>query len=208
MYALLEELWNERNELKRTIATFQGSVSSDDLLLQKNDEINQPGIEAESRPGDLTGKSDGVLSLPDGRGVDYQCATGSLIDVYGGKDEYTASSYNVKSSPYSHSLRDVGLHSTSSSSYSTNPQQLTTTQYHYPHTTTKLFSKPFAPSSSGDIQLGMVVLVTRARGQIGRGVVKYVGPLPGRQDTYIGVELGQGQGRHTFVVWCFYTCLN
>lgn len=30
----LDELWRERNELKRTISTFQGSVSSDDLRLQ------------------------------------------------------------------------------------------------------------------------------------------------------------------------------
>ena len=30
----MDELWRERNELKRTIATFQGNVPSDDLLLQ------------------------------------------------------------------------------------------------------------------------------------------------------------------------------
>ena len=43
----------------------------------------------------------------------------------------------------------------------------------------------------------MDVLVTRSRGQIGRGKVKYVGPLPGRRDTYIGIELGPGQGKST-----------
>lgn len=32
----------------------------------------QPGLEEESRPGDLSGESDGVLSLPDGRGADDQ----------------------------------------------------------------------------------------------------------------------------------------
>lgn len=46
----------------------------------------------------------------------------------------------------------------------------------------------------------MDVLVTRSRGQIGRGKVKYVGPLPGRRDTYIGVELGPGQGKRTCTV--------
>ena len=61
----------------------------------------------------------------------------------------------------------------------------------------KLFGKPFAPNSSQDVQLGMEVLVTRSRGQIGRGVVRYVGPIPGRRDTYIGVELGPGQGKYT-----------
>ena len=127
-------------------------------------------------------------------------ATGSLNDVFGSKDEYTPS-YHVK--PYSHSLRDVGHHSTSSSSYSTSSQSLTTTPYHSsavtaPYTGTKLFAKPFAPKSSSDIQVGMEVLVTRSRGEIGRGVVKYVGPLPGRKDTYIGVELRPGHGEHIF----------
>ena len=46
----------------------------------------------------------------------------------------------------------------------------------------------------------MDVLVTRSRGQIGRGKVKYVGPLPGRRDTYIGIELGPGQGKRTCTV--------
>ena len=41
----------------------------------------------------------------------------------------------------------------------------------------------------------MEVLVTRSRGQIGRGIVKYVGPIPGRHDTFIGIELGPGQGK-------------
>lgn len=129
-------------------------------------------------------------------------ATGSLNDVFGIKDEYT-SSYHVKSSPYSHSLRDVGHHSTSPSSYSTSSQSLTTAPYHsavtVPRTSSKLFTKPFAPKSSSDIQVGMEVLVTRSRGEIGRGVVKYVGPLPSRKDMYIGVELGPGQGKHTFL---------
>ena len=119
-------------------------------------------------------------------------STGSLHDVYSSKDDYS-SSQHVKSSPYSQPLRDVSRHSTSSSSYSTNSTLLTTTS-HQP-TSTKVFTKPFAPKSSSDIQLGMEVLVTRSRGQIGRGKVKYVGPLPGRQDIYIGIELGPGQGK-------------
>lgn len=131
-------------------------------------------------------------------------ASGSLNDVFGSKDEYT-SSYHVKSSPYSHSLRDVGHHY-ASSSYSSDSQSPTATPYHSAvttsHSSTKLFTKPFAPTSSSDIQLGMAVLVTRSRGQIGRGVVKYVGPLPGRKDMYIGVELGPGQGKLALVTVC------
>lgn len=121
-------------------------------------------------------------------------ASGTLDDVYSSKDEST-------SSPYSRSLHISGQRSAASSSYSTNPQLLATNP-HPPSASgsrTKLFSKPFAPTSSSDVRLGMEVLVTRSRGQIGRGVVKYVGPIPGRKDMYIGVELGPGQGKQTFV---------
>ena len=129
----------------------------------------------------------------------FHLATGSLNDVFGSKDEYT-SSYHIESSPYSHSLRDVGHHSTASSSYSTSSHSHTTSPYAVSasRTDTKLFTKPFAPKSSTDIHVGMRVLVTRSRGEIGRGVVKYVGPIPGRKDTYIGVELGPGNGEHIF----------
>ena len=129
----------------------------------------------------------------------FYLAMGSVNDVFGSQDLYTP--YNAKSSPYS-LLGDVGHHSTSSSSYSTSTQSLTTTPYHSAATAsyagTKLFTKPFAPTSSSDIQVGMKVLVTRSRGETGRGVVKYIGPLPGRKDMYIGVELGPGQGEHIF----------
>jgi len=115
-------------------------------------------------------------------------------DVHGSKDLYTPS-YNVRSSPY-----DVGHHSTSSSSYST--KSLTTTPDHSAatasYTGTKQFTKPFAPRSISEIQVGMTVLVARPREGTGRGVVKYIGPLPGRKDVYIGVELGPGQGEHIF----------
>ena len=128
-------------------------------------------------------------------------AMGSLNDAFSSKDEYT-SSYHVQSLPYSHSLRDVGHHSASSSSYSTSSQPLTTAPYHsavtVPRTSSKLLTKPFAPTSSRDIQVGMEVVVTRSGGKIGRGIVKYVGPIPGRKEMYLGVELGAGQGEHTF----------
>ena len=118
----------------------------------------------------------------------FSDTTGSLQDQYNTKDDYS------KSSQYQ-SLRDIGRHATSSASYSSNSSLLATTTHQPPFS--KVFTKPFAPTSSDDIQLDMDVLVTRSRGQIGRGKVKYVGPLPGRRDTYIGIELGPGQGKRT-----------
>lgn len=110
--------------------------------------------------------------------------TGTLHDPYSTKDDYLESSRD-------HSLCDIGRHTPSSTSYSSNSSTLVTT------TLQQVFTRPFAPTSIHDIQLGMEVLVTRSRGHIGRGKVKYVGPLPGHCDTYIGIELGPGQGKRT-----------
>ena len=110
--------------------------------------------------------------------------TGTLHDPYSTNDDYLESSRDQ-------SLYDIGPHTTSSTSYSSNSSTPVTT------TLQRVFTSPFAPTSSDDIQLGMEVLITRARGQIGRGIVKYVGPLPGRRDTYIGIELGPDQGKKT-----------
>ena len=110
--------------------------------------------------------------------------TGTLHDPYSTNDDYLES-------PRDQSLYDIGPHTTSSTSYSSNSSTPVTT------TLQRVFTNAFAPTSSDDIQLGMEVLVARSRGQIGRGKVKYVGPLPGRRDTYIGIELGPGQGKKT-----------
>ena len=110
--------------------------------------------------------------------------TGTLHSPYSTKDDCLKSSRDQ-------SPCDIGRHTTSSTSYSSNSSTPVTT------TLQPVFTNPFAPTSSHDIQLGMGVLVTRSQGQIGRGEVKYVGPLPGRRDTYIGIELGPGQGKKT-----------
>lgn len=121
---------------------------------------------------------------------------GSVHDLYSGKgDNLSTSPLHEMTSRYS--KRNDDRHSSSSSNYSTTDSSLLTTTS-YKSSYHKLSTKPFAPRSSSDIKLGMEVLVTRSRGQIARGKVKYVGPLPGRHETYIGIELGPGQaeGKH------------
>ena len=50
---------------------------------------------------------------------------------------------------------------------------------------------PFAPDTPQQIDLGMTVLVSRNRGKLSRGIVRYVGYLPDKQrQVYIGLELG------------------
>ena len=108
-----------------------------------------------------------------------------------------------------YSKRNDDRHSSSSSNYSTTDSSLLTTTS-YKSSYHKLSTKPFAPRSSSDIKLGMEVLVTRSRGQIARGKVKYVGPLPGRNETYIGIELGPGQGKYwapcCFLFYYYFLC--
>ena len=90
----------------------------------------------------------------------------------------------------SHSPPDT--YSTVSSPYTSDSSTIIATSHRtasLSHPSQSVLTKPFAPSSADDICLGMRVLVTRTRGKIGRGVVRYVGNLPGRTDTYLGVEL-------------------
>jgi hypothetical protein len=53
---------------------------------------------------------------------------------------------------------------------------------------------PFVPRSAGDVRIGDTVKFSRQGGKISRGVIKYIGNLAGKNDTYLGVELeGEGQ---------------
>jgi len=54
---------------------------------------------------------------------------------------------------------------------------------------TRDYSKPIAPRSTSDVRLGKRIVVTRTCGNVGRGVVRYVGSLPNRKGSYVGVEL-------------------
>lgn len=49
--------------------------------------------------------------------------------------------------------------------------------------------RPFVPQKANDIQIGDVIKFSRPGGKISRGIVKYIGPLPDRTDTYLGLEL-------------------
>ena len=48
---------------------------------------------------------------------------------------------------------------------------------------------PFAARNSSDVTVGDVVKFCRQGGKISRGVVKYIGHLPSKNDIYLGVEL-------------------
>ncbi|XP_074662193.1 uncharacterized protein LOC141914792 isoform X2 [Tubulanus polymorphus] len=56
--------------------------------------------------------------------------------------------------------------------------------------------RPYVPRSPADVQLGSIVKFSRQTGQISRGLVRFVGHLPGRDDTYLGLELENEDGKH------------
>ncbi|XP_032889074.1 golgin subfamily A member 5-like isoform X1 [Amblyraja radiata] len=69
--------------------------------------------------------------------------------------------------------------------------------------------RPFAPRGIADLKLGHLVKFSRPAGKIGKGVIRYRGHLPGRQEAYLGVELeGTEVGRHngTFEGVRYFTC--
>ncbi|XP_036356572.1 uncharacterized protein LOC115227315 isoform X2 [Octopus sinensis] len=56
--------------------------------------------------------------------------------------------------------------------------------------------RPYVPQSPDDIHLGDIVKFSKYGGKISQGIVKFIGPLSGRSDTYIGIELHQDDGKH------------
>ncbi|XP_067895983.1 centrosomal protein of 63 kDa-like [Heterodontus francisci] len=69
--------------------------------------------------------------------------------------------------------------------------------------------RPFAPRGIADLKIGHLVKFSRPAGKISKGVIKYLGHLPGRQEAYLGIELeGDEIGRHngTFEGARYFIC--
>jgi hypothetical protein len=67
--------------------------------------------------------------------------------------------------------------------------------------------RPFAPRSPGDIGIGAVVKFSRQNGKISKGLVRYIGHLPGRNDTYLGLEL-ENEGKEMILFLCLFLYYN
>ena len=71
-----------------------------------------------------------------------------------------------------------------------------------------LGKRPFAPRTASDIHVHDIVKFARQGGRICRGLVKFIGHLPGRNDTYLGVELdkdGKFNKGNIFMVTSLWT---
>lgn len=68
--------------------------------------------------------------------------------------------------------------------------------------------QPYIPRSSDDMHIGDVVKFSKQSGKISQGIVTFIGPLYGRRDIYIGIELQKDEGKHDGVFegrryfWC------
>nr|XP_060626120.1 uncharacterized protein LOC132771751 isoform X2 [Anolis sagrei ordinatus] len=69
---------------------------------------------------------------------------------------------------------------------------------HRVHMDTSILSRrPFAPRSIADLKVGNLVKFSGTAGKISKGTVKHLGPLFGREENYLGIELeGDQVGRH------------
>ena len=54
----------------------------------------------------------------------------------------------------------------------------------------------FAPRDGMDIHISDVVKFIRQGGRISKGLVHFIGHLPNRNDTYLGIELEVEDGKH------------
>ncbi len=61
--------------------------------------------------------------------------------------------------------------------------------------------RPFVPSKAEDIRIGDVIKFSRPGGKISKGMVKYIGPLPDRNDVYFGLEL-ESEGELPLLIIC------
>ena len=59
--------------------------------------------------------------------------------------------------------------------------------------------RPYAPTSITDIRPNDLIKFSRPGGKISKGVVKYIGPLPGKNDQYLGLEL-EDEGSQLFIL--------
>lgn len=91
----------------------------------------------------------------------------------------------------------VTQHNKASLGYPTRKSQLSTAG-----------KRPFAPRHASDIKAGDIVKFSRQNGKISKGLVKFVGHLPGRNDIYLGLELENEDGKHdgTYNGQRFFSC--
>nr|XP_028583273.1 uncharacterized protein LOC114596189 isoform X3 [Podarcis muralis] len=109
----------------------------------------------------------------------------------------------------SHENYDQNISSSSSSGVS----QVDTCNKYYPNRVcldkAVLSRRPFAPRSVTDLKVGNLVKFSCPAGKISKGTVKYLGPLLGREEDYLGIELeGDQIGRHdgTFQGTRYFLC--
>ncbi|XP_042313179.1 uncharacterized protein LOC121925282 isoform X3 [Sceloporus undulatus] len=174
-HRLKEELWDIKRQYEWLIHTTTGK--QDESFQEHYGNASPSSINSESTEILIAGYCDAKLAKENKDLKDS--ISEESIKINGNKN----SKQNISSST-SNSFSHVDAYS----KYSTN-------RVHMDRST--LSRRPFAPRSIADLKVGNLVKFSQPAGKISKGTVKYLGPLFGREEDYLGIELeGDQVGRH------------
>ncbi|XP_053164236.1 uncharacterized protein LOC128350256 isoform X2 [Hemicordylus capensis] len=200
-HRLKEELWDVKRKYKWLMYTVAG----------KQDERLQEPSRNNTSLSSINSESTDVLTAS-------YCDTGLPNENRGLKDEASEKNTNASSSnsfcagqrnQRSSEKTEQRISSSASSSLS---QLDTCSKYSSSRVhmdKAALSRRPFAPRNVTDLKVGNLVKFSCPTGKISKGTVKYLGPLFGREDDYLGIELdGNQMGRHdgTFQGTRYFLC--
>ncbi|XP_042313178.1 uncharacterized protein LOC121925282 isoform X2 [Sceloporus undulatus] len=118
-----------------------------------------------------------------------------LIHTTTGKQDDSISEESIKINGNKNSKQNISSSTSNSFSHVDAYSKYSTNRVHMDRST--LSRRPFAPRSIADLKVGNLVKFSQPAGKISKGTVKYLGPLFGREEDYLGIELeGDQVGRH------------
>ncbi|XP_077783528.1 uncharacterized protein LOC114596189 isoform X4 [Podarcis muralis] len=201
-HRLKEELWDVKRKYEWLVHTVAG---------KQDEKIQECSRKNASSPSSINSESTEFL-------ISGYCDTGLAKENRDLKDDASEEVTEASSSNFpcitqhnqtSHENYDQNISSSSSSGVS----QVDTCNKYYPNRVcldkAVLSRRPFAPRSVTDLKVGNLVKFSCPAGKISKGTVKYLGPLLGREEDYLGIELeGDQIGRHdgTFQGTRYFLC--
>ncbi|XP_033002272.1 uncharacterized protein LOC117045380 [Lacerta agilis] len=202
-HRLKEELWDVKRKYEWLMHTVAGKQDEKIQECCKKNASSPSSINSESTEFLISGYCDTELAkenrdLKDDASEEVTRASSSNFPCIAQHNQTT-----------SHENYDQNISSSSSSGVS----QVDTCNKYCPNRIrldkAALSRRPFAPRSVTDLKVGNLVKFSCPAGKISKGTVKYLGPLLGREEDYLGIELeGEQIGRHdgTFQGTRYFLC--
>ncbi|XP_048396366.1 centrosome-associated protein 350-like isoform X2 [Stegostoma tigrinum] len=206
-YFNIEERSSSNKSSERV--TFNPSLQTWDDEDKSRATSNDSPISVDSDNTEVLLASCNDLNFDQGSNSKKQCLKGNLCDLDGDSDDDTSSISQINGQyQFPQCSNSIPCNSTASS------PEIWVSCLNRKNTGRSIDKgvlprRPFAPRSIADLKIGHLVKFSRPAGKISKGLVKYLGHLPGRQEAYLGVELeGDEVGRHngTFEGVCYFVC--